>query len=97
MLIYGKRIKPPNPVNVNLGYDILYIYTDCFEQQLVGDVQAQLLRNVCVKNADPISIQTTSFEFPHYIPLSQRDFDIIEINIRDETGRNVQFQFGQLW
>ena len=38
----GKRIQPPNPVNVNLGYDILYIYTDCIEQQLVGDVQAQL-------------------------------------------------------
>ena len=58
-LVYGKRIQPPNPVNVNLGYGMLYIYTDCVEQQLVGDVQAQCLRNVCVNNADPISIQTT--------------------------------------
>ena len=43
VLQFEKRIQPPNPVNVNLGFDILYIYTDCVEQQLVGDVQAQLL------------------------------------------------------
>ena len=43
LLKHGNRIKPPNPVNVIIGYDILYIYTDCIEQQLVGDVQAQLL------------------------------------------------------
>ena len=43
VLKFGKRIQPPNPVNVNIGFDILYIYTDCVEQQLVGDVQAQLL------------------------------------------------------
>ena len=39
----GKRIQPSNPVNVNLGYDTLNIYTDCIEQQLAGNVQAQLL------------------------------------------------------
>ena len=95
-LLYGKSIQPPNPVNVNLGYDILYIYTDCVEQQLVGDVQAQLLRNVSVNNADQISIQKTSFESPHYIQVSQRNFDTIEINVRDEIGRKVPFQFGQV-
>ena len=48
----------------------------------------------CVNNTDPISIQTTSFESPHYIPVSQRDFDTMQINMRDETGRKVPFQFG---
>ena len=42
-VLCGKKIQPTNLVNVNLGYDILYIYIDCIEQQLVGDVQAQLL------------------------------------------------------
>ena len=96
VLQFGKRIQPPNPVNVNLGFDILYIYTDCVEQQLVGDVQAQLLQNLCVNNFDSIPIQTTSFESPHYIPLARKDFDTIEINIRDETGRKVPFQFGRV-
>ena len=95
-LKHGTRIKPPNPVNVNIGHDILYIYTDCIEQQLVGDVQAQLLRNVCVNNFNSIPIQTSSFESPHYIPVARRDFDTIRINIRDETGRKVPFQFGRV-
>ena len=96
VLRHGNRIKMINPVNVNIGYDILYIYTDCIEQQLVGDVQAQLLQNVCVNNFDSIPIQTTSFESPHYIPVTRRDFDTIDINIRDETGRKVPFQFGRI-
>ena len=50
IVLTGKRITPPNPVNVNLGYDILYVYTDCIEQQLVGDVQAQLLQSICFEN-----------------------------------------------
>ena len=93
---HGNRTKPPNPVNVNIGYDTLYIYiyTDCIEQQLVGDVQAQLLQNVYVNNFESIPIQTTSFESPHYIPVARRDFDTIGINIRDETGQKVPFQFG---
>ena len=95
-LRHGNRIKLINLVNVNIGYDILYIYTDCIEQQLVGDVQAQLLRNVCVNNFDSIPMQTTSFESPHYIPVARRDFDTIDINIRDETGRKVPFQFGHI-
>ena len=95
-LQHGNRIKPINPVNVNIGYDILYIYTDCIEQQLVGDVQAQLLQNVCVNNFNSIPMQTTSFESPHYIPVTRRDFDTIDINIRDETGRKVPFQFGHV-
>ena len=96
VLTFGKRIQAPNPVNVNLGFNILYIYTDCVEQLIVGDVQAQLLQNVCVNNFDSLPIQTTSFESPHYIPLARRDFDTIEIKIRDETGRKVPFQFGQV-
>ena len=96
VLKFGNRIQPPNPVNVNLGFDMLYIYTDCVEQQIVGDVQAQLLQNVCINNFDSLPIQTTSFEFLHYIPLARRDFDTIEINIRDETESKVPFQFGQV-
>ena len=95
-VIYGKRIIPPNPVNVNLGYDILYIYTDCIEQQLVGDVQAQLLRSICIDNGNTNTMQTISFESPHYIPVARSNFDTIDINIRDESGKKVPFQFGRV-
>ena len=94
IVITGKRITPPNPVNVNLGYDILYVYTNCIEQQLVGDVQAQLLRSICIENNNTHTMQTISFESPHYIPVARRNFNIIEIDIRDESGEKVPFQFG---
>ena len=93
-VLYGKKIQPPNPVNVHLGYNILYICADCIEQQLVGDVQAQLLQNVCINNADSNNMQTSSFESPHYISVTKRDFDTIKIDIRGETGRKLPFQFG---
>ena len=96
LVITGKRITPPNPVNVNLGYDILYVYTDCIEQQLVGDVQAQLLHSIYIKNNSTHAMQTISFESPHYIPVARRNFDIIEINIRDESGEKVPSQFGRV-
>ena len=86
----GKKIQPINPVSVHLGFDILYIYTDSIEQQLVGDVQVQLLRTICINNMDTSNIETTS---PHYIPVTRRDFDTIKIDIRDETGRKLPFQF----
>ena len=42
-ILCGKDIQPPNPVNVHLGYSILYTYANCIEWQLLGDVQAKLL------------------------------------------------------
>ena len=41
-------------------------------------------------------IQTSSFESLHYIPVTRRDFDTIEIDIRDDTGRKLPFQFGHV-
>ena len=96
IVITGKGITPPNPVNVNLGYDILYVYTDCIEQQLVGDVQAQLLHSICIENRSTHTMQTISFESPHYIPVARRNFDSIETNIMDESGQKVPFQFGRV-
>ena len=93
-LVHGKKIQPPNPINVHIGYDIIYIYTDCIEEQLVGDVQAQLLRSVCINNGDTHQIQTISFDSPHYIPVTKTDFDTIDINIRDGNGRKLPFLYG---
>ena len=38
-------------------------------------------------------MQTISFESPHHIPVTRRDFDTIEIDIRDDPVRTLPFQF----
>lgn len=96
IFVQGRKISPPNPVNVNFGYDILFVYTDCIEQQLVGDVQAQLLRNICINNINSNAMQTVSFEQPHYVTVSKRHFDTIKLDLRDETGKKLPFQFGRV-
>ena len=85
-LVHGRKIQPPNPINVHIGYDIIYIYTDCIKEQLVSDVQAQLLRSVCINDGDTHQMQTISFDSPHYIPVTKTELDTIDINTRDETG-----------
>ena len=46
-LVHGKKIEPSNPINVHIGYNIIYIYTDCIKEQLVGDVSNSALEK-CV-------------------------------------------------
>ena len=36
-------------------------------------------------------METTSFESPHYIPITRSDFDTIEIDIKNETGGEATF------
>ena len=33
---------------------------------------------------------------PHYVPVNTSKFDTIEINIKDDTGRNVSFKAGKV-
>jgi len=73
----------------------LYVYSDLVEEQLVGDVRAPLLRivNVEGENSDII---THAYNKPYFLPLKKREFDTIEIYIRDDTGQKVPFQRGKV-
>jgi len=41
---------------------------------------------------DTGDVITNTFQHIHYIPLEQRRFEIIEIYIRDDTGKPVPFE-----
>ena len=96
-MIQGKKIQPPNPINMHNDYNILYVYTNRVEELLVGDVQAQPLRTICVNNGDSHTMQTISFDSPHYMSVNKGDFDTIKINIMDEMGKKFQFLLHVLW
>lgn len=87
----------PRKANVDLGIaNQIYVYCDLVEPQLVGDTMAALLRIVNVSKNLYVygSYMTVSFENPHYVPLLRHEFETIDIDLRDDTGFKIPFQFG---
>ncbi|GBM86818.1 hypothetical protein AVEN_47494-1 [Araneus ventricosus] len=73
-------------------YRALFLYTDIVEPQIVGDVFAPLLRIVNVTGSDGEMV-CVQYDRPHYIPLSRKIIDTIEIVVRThrtpfERGRS---------
>ncbi|XP_022101937.1 uncharacterized protein LOC110985305 [Acanthaster planci] len=81
------------PVDVNGGFYSMYVYCDVAENQLVGDVSAPLLRVVPVQTSDVAQgdVVAHSFSTPHYVPVTIKNFEVIQMDIRTDTGEKVAF------
>lgn len=89
--------KPIRPVNLQLGLpSYLYIYCDVVEPQLIGDTMAPLLQVVNIDSVDYVygANKYVQFQSPHYIPVMKSSFESIEVDLRDDTGNHIPFQFG---
>lgn len=78
--------------------NMLMLYTDICEPYVTGDVQAKLLRAISL-NMDEFTyggIKIKNFSPPMYIPLLINSFQTIEIDIRDQRGNSIPFDFGTL-
>ena len=73
----------------------LYVYCNVCEPQIVGDAYVPLLRNVAIKGAHGEYV-TKTYSEPHYIPVNTDAVDMIEINIKDDTGYDVSFASGKV-
>ena len=76
----------------------MYVYTDLIYPQHVGDVLAPLLRIINVDNRQYVSGSNVVkvFTHPHYVPVLKREFQQVEIDIRDDSGFYVPFTKGKL-
>ena len=81
--------------DINRGVNSLYIYCDLLECVPVGDTKAPLLRTVETTGENGGIIHRT-FDQLRYIPLQKKNFDTIEILIRDDLGHPVSFESGKL-
>lgn len=79
---------------INRGMNLMYVYCDIAAYTAVGDTKAPLLRvcNVTGKHGEMVTI---TYPHPHYVPLARREFDTVEININDELGQPMPFEFGK--
>jgi hypothetical protein len=76
------------------GQRLMYVYCNIVSPYLVGDVQVPLLRVIAPKGERDEMI-TLAFNKPYYLPVAQRRFDTIEINITDELGEPMPFTGGK--
>ena len=65
------------------------------QPRIVGNSFVPLLRIVRItgKHGEVVSKQ---FDNIHYVPLLTREFDTVEVDIRDDTGRSVPFERGKV-
>ena len=82
-------------VDMDQGFDTIYVYTDVVESRIVGDSLAPLLRSLPVGGSYGATVYDR-FTNIHSVPLLYAHFKSIEINIRDDTGRFVPFEYGKV-
>ena len=82
-------------VSMTRGIDTIYVYTDVVESRIMGDSLAPLLRALPIsgRHGDTVSDRFTNI---HYVPLMYSHFHLIEVDIRDDTGRRVPFEYGRV-
>jgi hypothetical protein len=88
--------KGTRPYEISGGYHSLFVYSDKIQPSFVGDSYTQLLRLVEIpsnaKYGDQVLI---TYPNSYYVPLLVKEFDTIEIDIKDSTGESIPFEFGR--
>lgn len=77
-------------------FPVMYVYCDLVEPQIVGDVQAPLLKIVTVEGNDG-EIVNAQYPRPFYLPVIRQHFQTIHIDIRLHSGDLVPFQRGKVF
>lgn len=92
--VYPLLWSSAHACDIDRGFSSMYIYCNLLEHIPVGDTKAPLLRIVRVTGKSGEDVHTI-YEKPLYVPLQQKNFDSIEIDIRSDTGKPVPFEYGK--
>ena len=88
------KIVAKYPVDINNGFNSIYVYTDIIEAMTVGDASVPLLKIIPTTGSFGETIHK-AFDKLHYTPLRANYFECVQINISDDSGNPVQFHFGK--
>lgn len=78
------------------GLSSLYVYSNIVEPQIVGDVQAELLRIVPIRDKNRAYNHVESFQHVQYLPVSDDGTETIKVLIRRDDGREIYFHTGKV-
>ena len=99
-IVDAHRSDPPvlqghSIVDLRRGFESLYVYSSVVEPRIVGDKIAPLLRIVPITGRHGEMV-AARFDHVQYMPVLSREFEAVEIEIRDDTGRPVPFERGKV-
>lgn len=94
-IVLTKTTTAPHVCDLNIGLQSLFIYLNIVETQVEGDVLAPLLRIVPAQ-AKEGEIITLNYDNPQYVPVTTKDFEVMEVLITDDTGKKVSFERGRV-
>ena len=92
---YPFRKVAEDVVNMTRGFDTIYVYTDVVESRIVGDSVAPLVRALPVGGINGATV-SDRFTNIHYVPLLYSHFKSIEMDIKDDIGRRVPFEYDRV-
>lgn len=92
---YNNNLESPFIADPTASFPAIYIYCDLVEPQIVGDVQAPLLKIVTVKGKDG-EVVNAHYIRPYYLPVVRKNFQTIEIVLRLHSGKLVPFERGRV-
>lgn len=83
-------------IDLKRGLHHIFLYSDIVQFVLLGDVSAPLLRVMPLSSTynDPEQY-THVFTNPHYIPVSRRSIETIQIDLRNDIGDFIPFVSGK--
>lgn len=89
------------PPQLRRGLGQMFIYANCCAPLHVGDVMVPLLRNVHIDfgtkdESDFAVIKNYVVKNPMYVPIGNSSINSIEINIRDDSGSLIPFDYGSI-
>lgn len=97
-IVKGDGIYGSNMTNMNAGLpDKMLFYCDILEPQLFGDTFAKVLRTINTTPDKELYFGkncTAVFNPPHYIPLQQKNFESVSVDIRDAQANLIPFEAG---
>ena len=94
-----KPLKGHRPANLaNALPSNMMVYSDILEPLVTGDVQTRLLRMVSldIHNYSYGCTRVKCFSPAMYLPLLLNTFQTIELDIRDQLGKPLPFDYGTL-
>lgn len=90
----NQKIQADDKPNIKSTYDSFYIYSNIVDPIYVGDALVPLLRNIWLENkrdSEYGDLIYHSFDRPMYLPVSSIVINKIEINIRADCGKLINF------
>ena len=92
-----KTLSAQNIFNLKSDLNSMFLYCDLIKESHFNENSVPLLRCINIPNSavygDQISI---NFPICHYIPVRYNEFETIELNLKDESGINFPFRFGNI-